>query len=210
MSAGDSPEERLTAIQRELAALCHEWDGGVARPVSTRGDPFSCETLDIDMSGRVATATVRDCDHHRVVIDYFHLSQHSPTFTRSSASSGTPSHSGCREGVTPQVNRRRSIVEAAAVAASARLTTSWLAKAVVPARRDAHRSAGVLSECDRHRTFDGHRIVLHISRLIVIYQRDRWHRSAPRAVAFGARSPVLGYTVDGRAPLLRRILFSNR
>jgi hypothetical protein len=37
------------------------------------GEPFACEILDIAVTGRVATATVRESDHHGVVIDHFHL-----------------------------------------------------------------------------------------------------------------------------------------
>ena len=37
------------------------------------GDPFECEILSIDLTGRVATATVREKDRHGAVIDYFHL-----------------------------------------------------------------------------------------------------------------------------------------
>jgi hypothetical protein len=41
-------------------------------PAAT-GDPFSCETLGIELTGRVATARVRESDPHGVVIDHFHL-----------------------------------------------------------------------------------------------------------------------------------------
>ena len=40
---------------------------------SATGDPYTCEILGIDVTGRVATATVREIDHHGAVIDYFHL-----------------------------------------------------------------------------------------------------------------------------------------
>jgi hypothetical protein len=48
------------------------WVAANPAPAAT-GDPFSCETLGIEMTGRVATARVRDSDHHGVVIDHFHL-----------------------------------------------------------------------------------------------------------------------------------------
>ena len=44
-----------------------------SRADGPRGDPFSCETLGIEMTGRAATARVRESDHHGVVIDHFHL-----------------------------------------------------------------------------------------------------------------------------------------
>jgi hypothetical protein len=43
-----------------------------SRPAAM-GDPFSCETLGIEMTGRVATARVRESEHPGVVIDHFHL-----------------------------------------------------------------------------------------------------------------------------------------
>jgi hypothetical protein len=49
-----------------------QWNGAVARPLAT-GKPFSCEILGIEVTGRVATATLRETDHHGVVIDYLHL-----------------------------------------------------------------------------------------------------------------------------------------
>ncbi len=50
------------------------YDWVAANPArAATGDPFSCETLGIDMTGRVATARVRESDHHGVVIDHFHL-----------------------------------------------------------------------------------------------------------------------------------------
>jgi hypothetical protein len=41
-------------------------------PAAT-GDPFSCETLGLEMTGRAATARARESDHSGVVIDPFHL-----------------------------------------------------------------------------------------------------------------------------------------
>ncbi|MEO6221645.1 MAG: nuclear transport factor 2 family protein, partial [Vicinamibacterales bacterium] len=37
------------------------------------GGPFSCEVLDIEVTGRAATAKARETDAHGTVIDYFHL-----------------------------------------------------------------------------------------------------------------------------------------
>jgi hypothetical protein len=48
------------------------WVAANPAPAAT-GDPFSCETLGIEMTGRVAAARVRERDHHGVVIDHFHL-----------------------------------------------------------------------------------------------------------------------------------------
>src|SRR5688572_10685592 len=39
------------------------------------GDPFSCETLGIEITGRVGTARVPESDHHGVVMGHFHLSK---------------------------------------------------------------------------------------------------------------------------------------
>jgi hypothetical protein len=54
-----------------IAAL-FDWVAANPAPAAT-GDPFSCETLGIDLTGRVATARVRERDTHGVVIDHFHL-----------------------------------------------------------------------------------------------------------------------------------------
>jgi Putative lumazine-binding len=40
-------------------------------PAAT-GDPYACDILNIDVTGRVATATVREL-YHDTAIDYFHL-----------------------------------------------------------------------------------------------------------------------------------------
>ena len=53
-------------------AELYDWVAANPAPAAT-GDPFSCETLGIEMTGRVATARVRESDHHGVVIDHFHL-----------------------------------------------------------------------------------------------------------------------------------------
>jgi hypothetical protein len=53
-------------------AELYNWVAANPAPAAT-GDPFSCETLGIEMTGRVATARVRESDHHGVVIDHFHL-----------------------------------------------------------------------------------------------------------------------------------------
>jgi hypothetical protein len=53
-------------------AELYNWVAASPAPAAT-GDPFSCETLGIEMTGRVATARVRESDHHGVVIDHFHL-----------------------------------------------------------------------------------------------------------------------------------------
>src|SRR5262245_60316446 len=43
--------------------LLFNWVAENPAPAAT-GDPFSCETLGIEVTGRVATATVRESDHH--------------------------------------------------------------------------------------------------------------------------------------------------
>ena len=53
-------------------AELYAWVDANPAPAAT-GDPFACEVLAIVMTGRVATATVRETDHHGVVIDHFHL-----------------------------------------------------------------------------------------------------------------------------------------
>ena len=58
-------------IAGPIAAL-YDWVAANPAPAAT-GDPFSCETLGIEVTGRVATVRVRESDHHGVVIDYFHL-----------------------------------------------------------------------------------------------------------------------------------------
>ena len=50
----------------------YAWVDSNPAPAAT-GDPFACEILAIAVTGRVATATVRETDNHGAVIDYFHL-----------------------------------------------------------------------------------------------------------------------------------------
>ena len=52
--------------------VLYDWVAANPAPAAT-GDPFSCETLGIEITGRVATARVRETDPHGVVIDHFHL-----------------------------------------------------------------------------------------------------------------------------------------
>jgi hypothetical protein len=71
----------------ELAILCgylgddliagpigelYGWVEANPSPEATCG-PFSCDILEIHVTGRVAAATVRESDAHGTVIDYFHL-----------------------------------------------------------------------------------------------------------------------------------------
>ena len=58
-------------IAAPIAAL-YDWVAANPAPAAT-GDAFSCETLGIELTGRVATARVRESDAHGVVIDHFHL-----------------------------------------------------------------------------------------------------------------------------------------
>ena len=50
----------------------YDWVAANPAPAAT-GDPFSCETIGLELTGRVATAKVRERDHHGAVIDHFHL-----------------------------------------------------------------------------------------------------------------------------------------
>ena len=50
----------------------YDWVNSNPAPVET-GEIFSCSTLVIEVTGRVATATVRETGHEGDVIDYFHL-----------------------------------------------------------------------------------------------------------------------------------------
>jgi len=54
-----------------IAAL-YDWVDANPAPAAT-GEPFSCEVLAIEVTNRVAAATVREIDHHGTVIDHFHL-----------------------------------------------------------------------------------------------------------------------------------------
>ena len=58
-------------IAAPIAAL-YEWVDANPSPSAT-GEPFDCEILAIEVTSRVATATVREKDHHGAVIDHFHL-----------------------------------------------------------------------------------------------------------------------------------------
>jgi tetratricopeptide (TPR) repeat protein len=53
-------------------AELYAWVDSNPAPAAT-GVPYECEVLGIDVTGRVATATVRETDHHGAVIDYFQL-----------------------------------------------------------------------------------------------------------------------------------------
>jgi hypothetical protein len=50
----------------------YDWVNSNPAPAET-GEIFSCSTLVIEVTGRVATATVRETSHEGDVIDYFHL-----------------------------------------------------------------------------------------------------------------------------------------
>ena len=53
-------------------AELYAWVDANPSPAAT-GEPFGCEILSIDVTGRVASATVRETGHDGAVIDYFHL-----------------------------------------------------------------------------------------------------------------------------------------
>jgi hypothetical protein len=50
----------------------YDWVGANPAPSQT-GEVFDCSILAIEVTGRVATATVRETSHEGSVIDYFHL-----------------------------------------------------------------------------------------------------------------------------------------
>ncbi len=50
----------------------YEWVQSNPAPAET-GEVFDCLNLAIEVTGRVATATVRETSHEGAVIDYFHL-----------------------------------------------------------------------------------------------------------------------------------------
>lgn len=58
-------------IAAPIEGLYH-WVNSNPAPAKT-GEIFSCSTLAIEVTGRVATATVRETSHEGNVIDYFHL-----------------------------------------------------------------------------------------------------------------------------------------
>ncbi len=50
----------------------YDWVNSNPAPAKT-GEIFGCSILVIEVTGRVATATVRETGHEGTVIDYFHL-----------------------------------------------------------------------------------------------------------------------------------------
>jgi non-specific serine/threonine protein kinase len=58
-------------IAAPIAAL-YDWVSANPAPAET-GEAFTCSILAIELTGRVATATVRETSHDGSVIDYFHL-----------------------------------------------------------------------------------------------------------------------------------------
>jgi len=79
--------ETLKAGFHEQAILCgylgdelitapieglYEWVASNPAPAAT-GDVFECSVLAVEVTGRAATATVRETSHDEDVIDYFHL-----------------------------------------------------------------------------------------------------------------------------------------
>ena len=58
-------------IAAPIEAL-YDWVGTNPAPADTR-EAFDCSVLAITVTGRVATATVRETSHEGSVIDYFHL-----------------------------------------------------------------------------------------------------------------------------------------
>ena len=60
-------------IAAPIAGL-YAWVEANPAPAAT-GEPFDCEILEIQVTGRVATATVRETGHDGAVIDHFHLLQ---------------------------------------------------------------------------------------------------------------------------------------
>ena len=50
----------------------YEWVDSNPAPAKT-GEVFDCSILSIEITGRVAAATVRETSHEGNVIDYFHL-----------------------------------------------------------------------------------------------------------------------------------------
>lgn len=58
-------------IAAPIVAL-YDWVGGNPSPASS-GELFDCEVLEVRTTNRVATASLRETDHHGTVIDHFHL-----------------------------------------------------------------------------------------------------------------------------------------
>ena len=52
-------------------AELYAWVSSNPSPIAT-GDTYACDILRIDMTGRVASATVRE-HYHGLAVDYFHL-----------------------------------------------------------------------------------------------------------------------------------------
>ena len=50
----------------------YDWVASNPAPSET-GELFGCAVLEIEVTGRVAAATVRETNHHGNVIDHFHL-----------------------------------------------------------------------------------------------------------------------------------------
>jgi hypothetical protein len=79
--------ETLKRAFHELAILCgYLGDDLIAGPIAAlygwveenpapaaTGDPYRCEILRIDITGRTAAATIRETDLHGGVIDYLHV-----------------------------------------------------------------------------------------------------------------------------------------
>jgi hypothetical protein len=58
-------------IAGPIAAL-YDWVEANPGPAAT-GDPYRCEILRIEITGRTAAATIRETDLHGGVIDYLHV-----------------------------------------------------------------------------------------------------------------------------------------
>src|SRR4030095_16039595 len=58
-------------IAAPIAGL-YDWVDSNPAPATT-GEVFDCSILSIEITGRVAAATVRESSHEGNVIDYFHL-----------------------------------------------------------------------------------------------------------------------------------------
>jgi hypothetical protein len=58
-------------IAAPIAGL-YEWVNSNPAPATT-GEIFDCVVLSVEITGRVATAKVRETGHDGAVIDYFHL-----------------------------------------------------------------------------------------------------------------------------------------
>jgi Putative lumazine-binding len=58
-------------IAAPIAGL-YDWVEATPAPAAT-GEPFGCEILRLDVTGRVAAVTVRETGHDGAVIDHFHL-----------------------------------------------------------------------------------------------------------------------------------------